>query len=154
MNEERRFEELARIDEWNDACGQPDFNGFEYDRQMAIYRIPAFQQNGDWDWFDCADYNSYDPLHRIVKGMPKSRLVKYYYHLQAIIDPRGLLCADDAAMLMLQATVEQMQEAILRACGKWEEPKWGCLSCGAEFDSAEQCPTCGGDDVAPIKGEE
>ena len=65
-------------------------------------------------------YESRDDLQRIIDGMDKLTLGMYWDALVYIFNRDR----DSYSYFeLLTATVEQIQEAILRACGKWDEPK-------------------------------
>jgi len=65
-------------------------------------------------------YESRDDLQRIIDGMDKLTLGMYWDALVYIFNRDR----DSYSYFeLLTATVEQIQEAILRACGKWDESK-------------------------------
>ena len=108
MNEQKRFEVLARIDGY-------DVQAVCLTGAFPVYREPA----GHWN--ELPDYNSRDNLQGVIDGLDmRSTLNEYYYELMHImVRDRGGLHVREHEMTL--ATVPQIQEAIIRAFGMWEE---------------------------------
>ena len=69
---------------------------------------------------DYPDYDTYDPLHRIINGMGKDELKRFQDELCK------LLSRDKGDVYVCfyecwKATELQMMEAIIKAKGKWEK---------------------------------
>ena len=71
---------------------------------------------------DCPTYDSRDDLQRIIDGLSINEIDDMAMWLVRIMKlgslPQPIVAVENC--LMLKATVEQIQEALLRALGEWE----------------------------------
>ena len=105
MTDKRQNEVLAEIE------GKTDLEWYAHD----WLEITRRDENGKADRFaNLPNYaNDYNAVHRVLNTLDVLTLNEYEHALYDVMG-RPFIC---------QATCEQMREAIIRAVGRWEQPK-------------------------------
>ena len=109
MTPERQIEAMARID------GLEPTGDETYPYSDGKTRYFASCSNR-WDYL-----GNYNAAHRVLAS-GKISSTKYRFYLHEIMKPKGQHAGlYDHAGEVMYATCAQMTEAILRACGTWED---------------------------------